>query len=104
MSKKVCAVSDVYSDGSKPMKHDYYWIIKHQYQKLRGRLMNLAETLKEDQEARMALKGIFHDYLDDAHYTTQDEITKHLVKTEYLDEQATLPIPALKGFGDDKIN
>jgi hypothetical protein len=100
MSKESKVIESV---SEKTDKYDYYWIIKHQYQKLRGRLMNLAETLKEDQEARKALKGIFHDYLDQAHYSTQSEIERHLIETKFIDGQDKTPIAVLKGF-EEEIN
>lgn len=81
----------------------YYGIIKHQYQKLRARLMNMAETLKDDLEARKALKGIFHDYLDQAHYDTQEEIRNFMKAKGYVDSETDTPTPVLKGF-EEEIN
>jgi hypothetical protein len=82
-------------------KYNYYGIVKHHYQKLRARLMNLAETLEKDQESRKALKSIFHDYLDQAHYSTQEELERHLIATEYIDGQSKCPIGVLQGFEEE---
>jgi hypothetical protein len=92
---------EVGSVGESTNKHDYYWIVKHQYQKLRARLMNLAEATEKDAEARKALKGIIHDYIDQAHYSTQDELDRHLIATNYIDGDSKCPIGVLKSFEEE---
>jgi hypothetical protein len=90
-------------DGSGYGDEAFYGIIKHQYQKLRARLMNLAETLKDDLESRKALKGIFHDYLDQAHYNTQEEIQKFMMAKGHIPPGNCSPAPILKGFEEEII-
>lgn len=63
----------------------YKWIINGSMNKLRSRLLNLADSITDDQERRKAIKGLIKDFCGEAYYPMLDQIQDYLIFFKVLD-------------------
>lgn len=84
-------------------KRAYEWMLHEEFNKLKARLFNLAESSTATKEQSEAMKGLIKDFTNEAYYGSLDKMNHFLNFFKVLDEKEGGSVPPLEASSSKDI-
>ena len=83
-----------------PRPYEYQHIYTHQIEKLKARLLNLADSMTTDVRQANSIKGLIKDFCNLAHLEGREDLDNWAIEMKVIEEGDTVPVSNLR---DDNI-
>jgi phage portal protein BeeE len=77
-------------------KFEYQHIHTHHIEKLKARLLNLADSMTQDQRQADSMKGLIKDFCNLCHYDCREELDKWALEMGIIKENELYPVSNLR--------
>lgn len=74
----------------------YKWILHEEFNKLKARLLNLAESTATNEQQREAMKGLIKDFTNQCYYSSLHNMEDYLEFFKVIDGRECEPDPVLE--------
>ncbi len=91
---KSLSPSDVISLTPRP--YEYQHIYTHQIEKLKARLLNLADSMTTDERQANSIKGLIKDFCNLAHLEGREDLDNWAIEMRIVEEGDMTPVGNLK--------
>ena len=89
-------VGSIAQQSYKLGKYEYQHIYTHHIEKLKARLLNLADSMTTDERQANSIKGLIKDFCNMAHLDGRDELDKWAVEREIISKEDIIPVSNLR--------
>jgi len=79
----------------KVSRFEYQHIYTHHIEKLKARLLNLADSMTTDERQASSIKGLIKDFCNLAHQDGREELDKWALEREIIREDDIVPVGVL---------
>ena len=77
-------------------RFEYQRIYTHQIEKLKARLLNLADSMTTDERQANSIKGLVKDFCNMAHLDGRNELDSWAVEREIITKDDLIPVANLR--------
>lgn len=77
-------------------KYEYQHIYTHHIEKLKARLLNLADSMTTDERQANSIKGLIKDFCNLAHLDGRNELDNWAVEREIINKEDLIPVSCLR--------
>ena len=79
-----------------PRPYEYQHIYTHQIEKLKARLLNLADSMTTDERQANSIKGLIKDFCNLAHLDGREDLDGWAIEMGIIKEEDTPPVANLR--------
>lgn len=83
-------------ESYKLSRFEYQHIYTHHIEKLKARLLNLADSMTTDERQANSIKGLIKDFCNLAHLDGREELDKWALEREIIREDDIMPVSNLR--------
>lgn len=87
----------------KPNKYEYQFIFTHHIEKLKARLLNLADSMTTDTRQAESIKGLIKDFCNLTHLDGRTELDTWAERMKIIDGESEMPVACLDSTPADRL-
>lgn len=77
-------------------QYEYQHIYTHQIERLKARLLNLADSMTQDERQANSVKGLIKDFCNLAHLEGREDLDNWAIEMKVIEEGDTVPVANLR--------